>query len=204
MFQDVETASSAVRNLNNYAIGNRVLKCDFSNENSLSSSNGNSSNNTGRTRAEDSLPPLPPGKSLNGNESYTDAISNALRSMDETRLNTLIRDAKHMSQKNPILMEELLAQCPQLSYALVEALLMTQKATPEDVTQILLSNAVQESQAAGAESQVEEELDDEKLALIKQVLEISDEDLAELPEDQKASILQIKENAKSGMYGNLV
>lgn len=199
----METASSAVRNLNNYAIGNRVLKCDFSNENSLSS-NGNSNNISGRSRAEDSLPPLPPGKSLNGNESHTDAISNALKSLDETRLNNLIRDAKQMSQKNPILMEELLAQCPQLSYALVEALLMTQKATPEDVTQILLSNAVQESHSTGTEAQVEEELDDEKLALIKQVLEISDEDLAELPEDQRASILQIKENARSGIYGNLI
>ena len=111
-----------------------------------------------------------------------------------------------MSQKNPILMEELLAQCPQLSYALVETLLITQKASPEDITQILLGSAIQENQTNGDVPQVQEEeqIDEEKLALIKQVLEISDQELAQLPEDQRASILQIKENAQNGVYGGLI
>jgi len=202
---DVETASSAVRNLNNYSIGNRSLKCDFSNENSLSSNNGNGG---GKPKQEDTLPPLPPGRSLNQGESYSDSISRSLQNLDQARLINLIRDAKQMSQKNPILMEELLAQCPQLSYALVETLLMTQKASPEDVAQILLNNPAQEAQAPSEQGDgvevEEEELDEEKLALIKQVLEISEEDLAELPEDQRESILQIKANAKNGVYGNLI
>ncbi|CAM9019757.1 unnamed protein product [Wickerhamomyces anomalus] len=204
---DVETASSAVRNLNNYSIGNRSLKCDFSNENSLSGSNGTGNNSgKGNNRSEDTLPPLPPGRSLRPGESYSDAISQTLQSLDPTRLNNLIRDVKQMSQKNPILMEELLAQCPQLSYALVETLLITQKASPEDITQILLGSAIQENQTNGDVPQVQEEeqIDEEKLALIKQVLEISDQELAQLPEDQRASILQIKENAQNGVYGGLI
>ncbi len=183
------------------------MKCDFSNENSLSGSNGTGNNSgKGNNRSEDTLPPLPPGRSLRPGESYSDAISQTLQSLDPTRLNNLIRDVKQMSQKNPILMEELLAQCPQLSYALVETLLITQKASPEDITQILLGSAIQENQTNGDVPQVQEEkqIDEEKLALIKQVLEISDQELAQLPEDQRASILQIKENAQNGVYGGLI
>lgn len=195
--------------MNNYSIGNRSLRCDFSNENSLSSTGGSGTGaNSGKAnRPEDTLPPLPPGRSLNPGETYSDSISKTLQSLDQTRLNNLIRDSKQMAQKNPILMEELLAQCPQLAYALVEALLITKKATPKDITQILLASAIPENtddEATAVMQQEEEPLDEERLALIQQVLEISDEDLAQLPEDQRASIIQIKENAKSGVYGSLI
>ncbi|CCH40779.1 Cleavage stimulation factor 64 kDa subunit [Wickerhamomyces ciferrii] len=211
-YPDVETASSAVRNLNNYSIGNRSLKCDFSNENSLSSngsSNNNNNNNNNNQKSNDTLPPLPPGIQLPQGLSYADSISKTLQSLDDTRKLTLIEDAKEMAKRNPSLMNELLTQCPQLSYALVETLLITGTSTPEDITKCLISNddstVKQEEQTPEqSQQQEEEELDEEKLALIKQVLAISDEELAEIPEDQRASIVQIKENAKNGVYGNII
>ncbi|OUM51539.1 hypothetical protein BVG19_g642 [[Candida] boidinii] len=45
-YADVETASSAVRNLNNYAIGNRYLKCNFSSEQAITNSGNNNNNNS--------------------------------------------------------------------------------------------------------------------------------------------------------------
>lgn len=193
-YHDIETASSAVRNLNNYNIGPRQLKCDFSTEQSLANSN-NLINLNGKSR-KDELPPLPLGINLN-NETFAESISNTLRNLDSTRLTKLVDDSIAMSKKNPVLMEELLSQCPQLSYALVEALLTNNRISPDQVTGLLINRETKDEEI------IQEELDDEKISLIKQVLEISDDDLKNLPEDQRNSILEIKQNYANGVYGTL-
>lgn len=106
-------------------------------------------------------------------------------------------------------MENLLSQCPQLSYAIVEALFQTQKVDPNTVASILLNNASNQQESSAqpqqgaqqSEAGEEEELSPEQRELIKQVLEIPDEDLNALPEEQRESILQIKETYKN--YANL-
>ncbi|ODV75468.1 Rna15p CYBJADRAFT_166197 [Cyberlindnera jadinii NRRL Y-1542] len=202
-YMDVETASSAVRNLNNYAIGNRQLKCDYSRENTLGNSGA-------KNKLEDSLPPLPSGATLQPGQSYTDAISMVINSLDKSRVEQIVKDAKAMSIRNPVLMENLLSQCPQLSYAIVEALFQTQKVDPNTVASILLNNATSQQESSAQPQQgaqqseageEEEELSTEQRELIKQVLEIPDEDLNALPEEQRESILQIKETYKN--YANL-
>lgn len=208
-YPDVETASSAVRNLNNYSIGNRQLKCDFSREGTMSSAGGAT-----KGKAEDSLPPLPLGSSLQPGETYAQAISRVINSLDQSRVQQIVTDVTKMSLRNPVLMENLLAQCPQLSYAIVEAILQTKKVDPSAIQNILLNQPTQEDHQPTQEPQPqhqdhqpqeaqEEQLNAEQLELIKQVVEIPDEDVAALPEDQRASILQIKENYKNGVYGNL-
>lgn len=218
-YNDVETASSAVRNLNNYSIGNRQLKCDFSSEQSLSSGNSNTNNNSTNNSnglkhsRRDELPPLPSGITLSQGESYAESISRTLKGLDPVRQQKLIQEAIVMSKRNPVLMEQLLSQCPQLSYALVETLLVTNTAKPDAISQILLSNVKAEAQAQEQQQQQqqtqqqqqqqEEPLDEERIALIKQVIAIPDEDLQGLPEDQRLPILEIKQNYANGVYGTL-
>jgi cleavage stimulation factor subunit 2 len=133
--------------------------------------------------------------------------------LDPVRQQKLIQEAIVMSKRNPVLMEQLLSQCPQLSYALVETLLVTNTAKPDAISQILLSNVKAEAQAQEQQQQQqqtqqqqqqqEEPLDEERIALIKQVIAIPDEDLQGLPEDQRLPILEIKQNYANGVYGTL-
>lgn len=206
-YADIETASSAVRNLNNYSIGNRHIKCDFSSDDNLT----NTSSIIMQKKLEETLPPLPPGLILKNDESFSDSISNTLQSFDQIRLNNIIKDCHAMAVRNPVLFGELLAQCPQLSYAIVETLLLTNKVQPDQVSEILInngggvpSNDNGSSNNNNSGSNEFEQLDQEKIALIKQVLQIPDSDLAALPQDQLASILEIKENARRGLYGSQI
>ncbi|KAH3667928.1 hypothetical protein WICMUC_005141 [Wickerhamomyces mucosus] len=218
-YKDIETASSAVRNLNNYSIGNRQLKCDFSTENSLSNGNNSNSNANSNTnsRKRDNLPPLPVGISLSNNQTYQDSISQALQSLDSIRLSNIIKDSIQTAKSHPKTLKILLKQCPQLTYAIVEALLMTGKVNNSEIATILTEQKSEQIEINNSETikqdeiqqdnQIEieeEELDEEKIQLIKQVLAIPLEDLQDLSEDQKASILLIKENYSKGAYGNLV
>lgn len=166
-------------------------------------------NSGAKNKLEDSLPPLPSGATLQPGQSYTDAISMVINSLDKSRVEQIVKDAKAMSIRNPVLMENLLSQCPQLSYAIVEALFQTQKVDPNTVASILLNNASNQQESSAqpqqgaqqSEAGEEEELSPEQRQLIKQVLEIPDEDLNALPEEQRESILQIKETYKN--YANL-
>jgi cleavage stimulation factor subunit 2 len=205
-YPDVETASSAVRNLNNYSIGNRQLKCDFSRENTLSSAGENSL----RGKNEDTLPPLPPGASLQPGQSYTDAITVAVSSLDKTRVEQIVTDVKKMASRNPVLMENLLAQCPQLSYAIVAALVQAGKTDTNVISQVFLNSNPEQplqqqhhQQQQQEPQQVQEKLSTEQIALIKEVLAIPDDEVHGLPEEQKVMILQIKEDYKNGVYGTV-
>lgn len=194
-YSDVETAASAVRNLNNYSIGNRQLRCDFSRENTISSAGANS---TMKGKTEDTLPPLPAGTQLQPGQKYSDAISNVVNGLDKARVEQIVIDAKKMAQRNPVLLENLLAQCPQLSYAIVEALLQTKTVDEQAIAPILLNQPVPEPA-----QEPTEELSSDQLALIKQVIALSDAELSALPEDQRVQILQLKENYNNGVYGSL-
>ncbi|KAH3687339.1 hypothetical protein WICPIJ_001683 [Wickerhamomyces pijperi] len=222
-YKDVETASSAVRNLNNYTIGNRQLKCDFSTENSLTgngnnygSSNSNSNNShIHSNKKRDQLPPLPTGVTLGPGENYQASIAQSLRSLDSHRLNTLIQDSIQASRSNPRLMKQLLQQCPQLAYAIVEGLLMSKSVGAEDIANLLQPSTDSNSSTTTTKGnkndstnliesgEVEEELDEEKIELVKQVLNIPQEELNDLPQEQREAILLIKGNYEKGIYGEI-
>lgn len=227
-YKDVETAASAVRNLNNYSIGNRQLKCDFSTENSLSSGgntggnygNNNSSNNYSNNnshhhshRKREQLPPLPSGIVLGPGENYQESIAQSLKSLDSHRLNNLIQDSIKSAHSNPRLMRQLLQQCPQFAYAIVEGLLMTNSVRQEDIALLLQpsadntnSNESKNNNAGGSlieANDIDEELDEEKIELVKQVMNIPEENLNELPQEQREAILLIKGNYEKGIYGEL-
>lgn len=157
-YADEETAASAVRNLNNYAVGSRSLKCGFSAGSSINGTvtilnpdgsvktiegeGGMLSNGDGNKRRKVStegmgIPPLPPGVSLRDGQSVLDAVSTTLKGLNQNRLVSIINDAKAMTAKNPELMVAFLDQCPQLASTLVEIMLLFQIKTPADIGGLL-------------------------------------------------------------------
>ncbi|CCE85269.1 Piso0_004851 [Millerozyma farinosa CBS 7064] len=181
-YSDHETAASAVRNLNNLTIGNRSLKCSFSNDNS--SFNDNSS--------VDKLPALPFGVQLFPNQTPPQAISNALSSLDQHSALQLMREARQMSQSNPTLMKKLLDQCPQLAYALVETSLLLNITTPELIKLCVNSKQV-----------TLESLTPDHVQLLKHVDSLKEQDLESLTDDQKSIIRKMKEEISKGTYGTI-
>lgn len=166
-YADEVAASSAVRNLNNYSVGNRVLKCGYSSANTISgavtqvtdlssNSTGNSNGNLNQagSNSGDSIDPLPKGISIDDNIDVSDYISSTLQSVNNNKLMSILKEAKEMSLRNPSLMSELLNRCPQLEYAIVELLLTFQYKAPENVGD-LLSEETKALTTNGDEQQLE-------------------------------------------------
>ncbi|ODV98305.1 hypothetical protein PACTADRAFT_48090 [Pachysolen tannophilus NRRL Y-2460] len=238
-YSDLESAQSAVRNLSRYNIGNRTLKCNFSNETTLLNGNNNNNNNVISGTITDSvlgdnrkkirnnkfkqlqsqsqsqsqsqtIPPLPPGIELSNNaqQSASDVITTELNKLDRKRLLNLVKDAKKMSTMNPTLMKTLLKETPQLSYALVEAALLL-GLTGSSQLQTLLVDDGKIDQLQQQKTKIEnknknknnnknlEELTLEQRELIKEVINMSDDQVNILPDDKKSVILQLK-----ALYGN--
>lgn len=118
-YHDAETASSAVRNLNNYQIGTRNLKVDFSHETSITAPSLLPSSYT-----DVNLPALPAGIPPPQGMSAHDAINKTLMTLTRDQMLDIILDLKKMSQKNPSLARELFNASPQLSYMIVQSLHM--------------------------------------------------------------------------------
>ncbi|KAH8586564.1 hypothetical protein B0O99DRAFT_528443 [Bisporella sp. PMI_857] len=142
-YPDSDSASSAVRNLNDYEIMNRKLRVDFSND---GDGDDNSNNNTAQpnyqlppppppvnggygvphpvAQSASSLPPLPVGQDLPEGLSCPDAISRTLHTLPPRQLLDVLSQMKTLTSTDPQKATELLHQAPQLSYAIFQALLL--------------------------------------------------------------------------------
>ncbi|CDK27708.1 unnamed protein product [Kuraishia capsulata CBS 1993] len=202
-YADEETASSAVRNLNNYMIGNRAIKCSFSNESFSNFSNGsNNIKGKRRTVTKDEIPPLPAGLEVMDPrpENLAGIVSSSLNNLDGNRLKNLINDAKIMSKSNPEMMVKLLKQNPQLSYALVQAALLLNLTDSKDIAGLLhnpgLANAPSAPQNNGSTTGGTsdfDEISEEQKQMIRQILAMTDEQIQQVPEDQRFLIVQLKQ-----------
>lgn len=144
-YRDSETAQSAVRNLNNYAIsGNRFIKCHFTTQDAivrlLQGDGPNDGSAASRRRnLEKEIPPLPYGVDVTDTsiEGLNAAIYGQLASLGTQRLRNLVTDAQKMSKERPELMALLLERNPQLEYALVQAAMLLDLATPEQIQKLM-------------------------------------------------------------------
>ncbi|ODV59915.1 Rna15p ASCRUDRAFT_24375, partial [Ascoidea rubescens DSM 1968] len=134
-YVDLETAKSAVRNLNNYPIGNRSLKCDFSFETSVNKAID--ANKLDQLSIEEVFPPLPPGVQLNPDQNVYEAVSTILSSTDEGLLLRILDDMQLMAQRSPRLMQYLLQKKPQLTYTIIELLLSFGYISSQQIESIL-------------------------------------------------------------------
>ncbi|TAQ89627.1 hypothetical protein B7494_g2044 [Chlorociboria aeruginascens] len=133
-YPDSDSASSAVRNLNDYEIMNRKLRVDFSNdaggddEASAPAGYQHQGPSNGvpphALPTNSSLPPLPLGVDLPPGLTAPDAISRTLSTLPPAQLLDVLSQMKHLATTDPAKATELLDQTPQLSYAIFQALLL--------------------------------------------------------------------------------
>lgn len=187
-YPDEQTALSAVRNLSQYSIGNRVLKCNFSTEDAILDPFGTLDGGSGSDKNNgQSIPPLPPGVDVY-NEAPGDAITRELQRMDTNRLSNILRDSIKMSKTNPNLMEQLLVRNPQLSYAIVQTCLIL-GAINDQQLKLLLSS---ENPLALAPAVEDVPLTQEQKDLIAQVVQLTDLEVNSLPELERKVVFQLK------------
>lgn len=97
------------------------------------------------------LPPLPPGKDIPPGASATDEISRILRTLPPTQLLDILAQMKTLAGTDPARATELLAQAPQLAYAIFQALLLMDLVSPDAI------NSVVEGVAAGGAGQQQQQ-----------------------------------------------
>ncbi|RBR23621.1 uncharacterized protein FIESC28_03550 [Fusarium coffeatum] len=147
-YPDTDSASSAVRNLNDYEIMGRKLRVDFSNEQKSSDDdkdqgtsgyNAHASNGAAPSyNAQPStLPPLPAGKELPPGVTCTDAISRTLETLPPPQLLDILSQMKTLATTEPQRATELLQQAPQLGYAVFQALLLMGLVSPEAIQSVV-------------------------------------------------------------------
>ncbi len=177
-YSDYETASSAVRNLNNFPVSGgdgskggmmrRYLKCNFASESTIirllkgeewdgGRGYGGQGSGDSRYELERDIPPLPAG--INVMDSSIDGLNatiyQALANINEPRMKNLVRDAKVMSEDNPQLMEVLLETHPQLIYALVQSTMLLNMATPAKIKELLAEPVEQKEEEVADDVKVE-------------------------------------------------
>ncbi|KAK9382077.1 uncharacterized protein V2V93DRAFT_366386 [Kockiozyma suomiensis] len=217
-YHDSETAASAVRNLNNYELNSRPLRVDFSHETSI----GPGILTSGKDSLASSLPvgtPPPP------NLSTPEAISQTLSSFTPPQMLNILQELKSASAQNPPKVRELLKSSPQLSYAVVQSMLLmglidasavasavdqTQLAAQKLQQQRILQQQQQQQQQqlqaeytpapASSNVSIPSHIDPQKAALIKQVMNLTDEQIANLPEAQKTVLLALREKIRRGEF----
>ncbi|KAI1004499.1 hypothetical protein K3495_g3712 [Podosphaera aphanis] len=136
-FPDSDSASSAVRNLNDYEIMNRKLRVDFSNDGNDDDNNTSSlpipsafpsaitpTHNMITSNNGSSIPPLPLGVDVPAGLSCPDAISRTLNTLPPQQLLDVLSQMKTLAITDASKATELLHQAPQLSYAIFQALLL--------------------------------------------------------------------------------
>ncbi|TKA27016.1 hypothetical protein B0A50_05207 [Salinomyces thailandicus] len=153
-YTDVDAAASAVRNLEGHEIMGRTLRVDYSNDNGggKSGGGGGGTGNQGGSgggatqmqmpqqpaygamdgmgyngappQQDGALPNLPPGVDLPPGLTAPDAISQTLATLPVPQLLDILSQMKNVASVNPAQASTLLAQAPQLSYAIFQALLL--------------------------------------------------------------------------------
>ncbi|UKZ51708.1 hypothetical protein TrVGV298_005471 [Trichoderma virens] len=146
-YPDTDSASSAVRNLNEYEIMGRKLRVDFSNEQKSGDDDGQNpgASNGGAASSYSSqsvpLPPLPAGKEIPPGLTCTDAISRTLNTLPPPQLLDILSQMKTLATSEPQRATELLQQAPQLAYAVFQSLLLMGLVSPESIQSVVDPNA---------------------------------------------------------------
>jgi cleavage stimulation factor subunit 2 len=167
-YPDIDSASSAVRNLHDHEVMGRKLRVDFSNERpqhdpddasatmpsstALPSSmtGGAGANNSSAGTGGSSLPPLPSGSELPPGVTITDSVSRTLNAIPPDQLLHIIVKMQELASKEPHRCTELLAQAPQLSYAVFQALLLMGLVSPEAIHSVIEPSGAQPYTVASA------------------------------------------------------
>ncbi|PNY26591.1 Cleavage stimulation factor subunit 2 [Tolypocladium capitatum] len=157
-YPDTDSASSAVRNLNDYEIMGRKLRVDFSNEQKSGDDDNNQASSTHNPHAANGagamgygtqtgpLPPLPAGKEIPPGLTCTDSVSRTLNTLPPSQLLDILGQMKTLASADPQRATELLQKAPQLAYAVFQSLLLMGLVSPESIQSVAEPGAPQGAQ----------------------------------------------------------
>ncbi|CCD24594.1 Rna15p NDAI_0D02800 [Naumovozyma dairenensis CBS 421] len=221
-FKDLETSASAIRNLNGYQLGSRFLRCGYSSNNDISST-GISSNDQSMGNVDDGsnvlFSDLPSGIDVNINMTTPAMMisSELSKKSKEDQLN-LLQKLKEWTSENKDLAVELFNEYPQLSFVIAEILLTNGICKVDDLAQLVAaqndSNENEQSNNNNSTSNAfaqksndllsnDPELLETQKELLRKVLQLSDGEIAILPENERMSMWDIKQRALKGEFGNI-
>ena len=212
-FADRETAASAVRNLNGYEIDGRALRVDFSDSDSGPS----------RSSQPEDLQPQQPPPQQQQQMVATDAITQIIGSLNANQLFDVMSQMKALVVTNPDQARSILMQAPQISYALFQAMVIMKVITPQVIQHVLQSSLQQPQQPlhqyqqhqhgtphpGSAPPQVPQQQQPagsvdlssfpvEQQAALKQILDLTEAQIAALPAMQKQQVLTLRQQLLVG------
>lgn len=208
-FRDLESSASAVRNLNGYQFGSRLLKCGYASSSDITVSDA-SQQMGGRQSSDEPVqlrfPELPAGIDVNINMTTPAMmISSELAKKTPAEQLQLLRVFQEWSRQNPEDAVELLRECPQLSFVVAELLLTNGISKVDALTQLAAQKSDADAGNAGPGPRdgpaVDPETQSKQRELLSRVLQLSDSEIAVLPEDEKMSLWDLKQRAMRGEFG---
>ncbi|RDI77372.1 hypothetical protein Vi05172_g12641 [Venturia inaequalis] len=141
-YSDADQAASAVRNLNDTELQGRKLRVDYSNDPAKDDNNNNSMNrqqnnnysapaplhqqsNGQQNQGQGAdLPPLPEGTGLGAHLTAQDAISATVSTIPPSQLLDAMQQMQDLARADPDHATRLLNQSPQLTYAILQILVL--------------------------------------------------------------------------------
>lgn len=214
-YKDLESSASAVRNLNGYQFGSRLLKCGYASNSDISVSDSSQQHSgpglQNSASFEDNatlrFPELPAGIDVNINMTTPAMmISSELAKKSHEEQLQLLRVFQDWCRQNPEDAVELLKECPQLSYVIAELLLTNGISKVDDLTQLAVqkddgTGGAGDSSNQGTATPVDPETLNKQRELLSKVLQLSDSEIAVLPDDEKMSLWDLKQRAMRGEFG---
>ncbi|QLL32970.1 hypothetical protein HG536_0D04920 [Torulaspora globosa] len=197
-FRDLESSASAVRNLNGYQFGSRLLKCGYASSSDITVSDS-SQQQTGHGRQSSDepvqlkFPELPAGIDVNINMTTPAMmISSELAKKTPAEQLQLLRVFQDWSRHNPEDAVELL-----LTNGISKVDALTQLAAQKSDADAgnASGHGPRDGPAADPETQSKQR------ELLSRVLQLSDSEIAVLPEDEKMSLWDLKQRAMRGEFG---
>ncbi|CAK9438602.1 uncharacterized protein LODBEIA_P28260 [Lodderomyces beijingensis] len=194
-YGDVETAGSAVRNLNYMTLPNgRFLKCSMISDFEMAANGGGGGDAASAgAAAAIKLPPLPLGVQIHPNQNASQVISGLLSNIDSNSALQIMKEMKSMSIENPKAAQLLLERFPQLALALVE-LGMISNTTNQELVEMALNKRVPELK----------QLSVDHVDLLRKVYDLTEEQLEELDESQQEVVNKVKKEIEKGSYGEIL
>ena len=216
-YADLETANSAIRNLNGYEINGRVLKVDYADQDVPVT--GGTSSGTGQTQQQLAASLSPSMSASTGTPflpvinttQYTtlEAINATLAGLSNQQLHELLMHAKNLSLNDPAQAKAFLEANPAVSYALLQSLLLMNAIDPRIAQQILGGNyqkgmssqqlsmgpggveakAATDSSLGGGSAAA---MNKEQQEMLEKILALGDEQIAALTPEQQAQVRAIK------------
>ena len=217
-YQDLESSASAVRNLNGYQLGSRLLKCGYSSNSDITDQGVGNANNSAMDEYNEEMlsnsinrrfPQLPQGVDVNINMTTPAMmISSELAKKSPQEQKNLLKVFQKWTRENPEDAVYLLQECPQLSFVIAELLLTTGISKVDELTQLAESNQTGSqgnitSDILNNDKTIDPAVRAKKIELLRQVLQLSDGEIAILPYDEKMVIWDLKQKALRGEFGAL-